>query len=377
MLALTTRFSGVQILRGKGLFAPWKGRRFGKVMSLTAAVWAVVSIGSIGDATAEVSFKNKRIEFVVASSAGGGTDTVGRLTARFLERYLPGSPSIVVRNTGSRGHKILAANELANTAPDGLTVMQTDSSTLSPVILARKAAKYEPKDFRVVGAINRGGSVVVIRKEALPRLKDASLPGAIVAAASGQRTWQAMLIWGKEFLGWNLKWTKGYKGSRDMSLAVQRGEADVFATANAHVIEGIRKEGIIDLLVQQGIPQGNSVAPRDDFKEVPVMEHLLKKARVSDMAIRAYKSVIGPSDLDKWLALPPKTPDEIVSAYRTAFNKSVKDPEFLKAAAKISAAIKPIEGADAERLIRELRDAPVEVTNHANKLREKYGLLPK
>lgn len=377
----TKRF--LRVMRDWKITAACRVKAVRIARSKTCSAVGAVAIISLACATvappanAAVTFKGKDIDMMIASSAGGGTDLMGRLFARFLPKYLPGSPRIVARDMGSRGRKILAGNEFEHAKPDGLSVMQTDSSMLSPVVLSRHGVTYKPEEFRPVGAINRGGSVVMIRKDALPRLKNPSARPVIVAAASGQRTWQAMLVWGKRFLGWNVKWTKGYKGSDAMSLAVRRGEADAFATAGANVIDTLLRGGSIDLLVQQGVPQGGSIVARDDFKNVPIMDDLLKKANVPEVAFRAYKSVVGPSDIDKWLTLPPRTPDAIVTVYRTAFDKAVKDPEFLAAAHKISREIKVIDGADVARMIRELRSVPPKITKYGEDLREKYNLLPK
>ena len=53
---------------------------------------------SAGQAQAEVSFKGKTIEVILGSTAGGGTDGTTRLVGSFLEKYLPGNPSMRYRN---------------------------------------------------------------------------------------------------------------------------------------------------------------------------------------------------------------------------------------------------------------------------------------
>jgi tripartite-type tricarboxylate transporter receptor subunit TctC len=345
------------------------------------AGYLLLAMGVAGSATAdasEITFRDKTVEMIVASDPGGGTDLVGRLFARYFEKYLPGRPAVVAKNMGSGAGKILAANYLARAKPDGMIVMQTDSDTLQPTLLKRSAVKYEPAEFRVVGAISRGGSIVFIRKDAVARLKDPSARPVVVGATSGQRSWQAMLVWGKEFLGWNVRWVKGYKGSGAMKLALQRGEIDVFATNGINVILSLHKEGLIDFLVQEGQAEGDSFGPRPSFKDVPIFPLLLKKVNIPEIAMRGYRSVMGASDVDKWLALPPKTPDDIVAVYRTAFHKATKDPQFLEAAHKqVSEEIYVADGARSERAIRELRSAPPEVTKYAEELRQKYNLLPK
>ena len=59
------------------------------------AILAVFLVGS--NVRAQESFyKGKTIRFVVATTAGGGFDAYTRTLARYLGKYIPGNPSIVV-----------------------------------------------------------------------------------------------------------------------------------------------------------------------------------------------------------------------------------------------------------------------------------------
>jgi tripartite-type tricarboxylate transporter receptor subunit TctC len=315
---------------------------------------------------------------IIASDAGGGTDLMGRLVARYLEKYLPGRPTFIEKNMGAGAGKVLAMNYMATAKGDGLTVLQTDSDTLQSNLLKLSAVRYEPAQFRAIGAISRGGSIVFIRKDAVARLKNPSAAPVIVGATDGQRSWQAIPVWGKAFLGWNVRWVKGYKGSGQMTLALRKGEIDIFATNGLNVIDPLRNDGVIDFLVQQGQIEGNSYGPRTTFKDVPIFPVLLKNAKIPDVAYQAYRSVIAPSDIDKWIALPPKTPDDILSAYRAAFDKVRKDPEFLASLHKqISEEIYFSNGDEVEQAIRDVRTVSPEASRYADDLRAKYGLITK
>src|SRR5215470_3264579 len=65
-------------------------------------------------------FKDKTITYIVATGPGGGYDAYGRLVARFMQKYLPGS-RVIVRNVPGAGH-IVGANTLYTARPDGLTI---------------------------------------------------------------------------------------------------------------------------------------------------------------------------------------------------------------------------------------------------------------
>src|SRR3954471_262611 len=67
-------------------------------------------------------YEGKQIHLVVGSDTGGGYDACARLLARHWPKYIPGSPSVLVRNMPGAG-SLNAMNFVANVAPkDGLTV---------------------------------------------------------------------------------------------------------------------------------------------------------------------------------------------------------------------------------------------------------------
>jgi tripartite-type tricarboxylate transporter receptor subunit TctC len=341
-----------------------------------AAAVVLSSTSIVPAAAAEVSFKGKRLELIIASDPGGGTDRVGRLVAQHMEKYLPGKPTIVMKNMGAGGGKIRAANYLmTRAAPNGLTFMQSDTTIVQPSTLTRKSARFDPKKFAIIGSINRGGSILFIRKDAVKRLKDKAQRPVIVAAISGTRSWQAMPMWGAEVFGWNLRWIPGYKGSGQMTAAIRRGEIDVFATNNAYIIDELVRDNVVDLLVQEGQREKGKFVPRPSYPKVPSMAAMLLDAKIPKVAWQGFQSITAPSQIDKWMALPPKTPADIVKAYRTAYGKAVSDPAFLKVAKKqISAEIYYLPGEEVEAMIKEVHDVPKAALDYAEDMKRKYGL---
>ena len=65
---------------------------------------------------------------------------------------------------------------------------------------------------------------------------------------------------------------------------------------------------------------------------------------------------------------PPGVPADRVAALRTAFDKAVVDPEFLKEAALLKLAIDPINGAGSEQVINRLYRTPAPVLDRIRKV---------
>lgn len=58
----------------------------------------VLTAASRGFAAEQPYYEGKTIRIIVSSGAGGGTDTAARLVSRFIPKYIPGNPKIVVQN---------------------------------------------------------------------------------------------------------------------------------------------------------------------------------------------------------------------------------------------------------------------------------------
>src|SRR5512145_259660 len=82
-------------------------------------------------AGAQVSFKGKTIDVIMGSAAGGGTDGTTRLVGQFLEKYLPGNPTMRYRNIPG-GHGAKGLNYFNKAKPDGLTWAGGSSSHTDP-----------------------------------------------------------------------------------------------------------------------------------------------------------------------------------------------------------------------------------------------------
>ena len=324
---------------------------------------------------AEVSFKGKRINVIIGSQPGGGTDGTTRLVGRFLEKYLPGKPKLIYRNMPA-GHGVKASNYFANEVKkDGLTWMGGSSSYVDANNLRKKVVKYDPTKYAFFGAVSRGGSVLLIRKDRLANLTDKSKKPVIVGGLDGSRSWGQLILWGADYLGWNVKFVIGYPGSSALALALRRGEIDMFGTSTLSMHQGLNKTGKFKGLVQMGEPGPNgTIIRRLSFKDVPTMPALMK-GKTSGLAKETFDYWKKTNQIDKWYALPPGTPEKYVAVYRKAYQKATKDPEFIKFGRfQFSADFNTVSAEDITRLIRDTAYPRIEITNFQRLMKVKYGL---
>jgi tripartite-type tricarboxylate transporter receptor subunit TctC len=314
-------------------------------------------------------YDGKTLKILVSSGTGGGTDTAARLVSRFIGKYLPGNPKVAVQNMPGGGGTI-ANNYFANEVkPDGLTILQDSSSGIGNFVRGGPTIKYDPRKNKMIGGVARSGTLLMIRNEARERLTNRNAKPVVVGDTDGIRSWVAMTVWCAEYLGWNLRWIYGYPGSREMQLAIRQGEIDMWATANVKLVKDLQREGVVQIVFAEDERR------RDDFPDVPSFVETLGAKKPTGLAWQAFVAWAGSPDLDKFLVVPPATPDYVVKALREAFAKLMKDPEVDKEGDKFFGdGWKPITAERGEELIREQTSIPKEAKDFITKLRQKYNL---
>lgn len=322
-----------------------------------------------------VTFTGKTITLIVASAPGGGTDVSGRVIASFLAQHLPGTPTVIVRNIpGAQG--VTSMNYFVKQAPaDGFTLTMGATNQADPLLYRKPNAAYDPTKFEVIGGVGRGGSVLVIRKDAEARLHDKTKPPVIMGALAGvPRSGMQTTGWGIEFLGWNARWVLGYPGTNELFLALDRGEIDMTSTANLFQVKKLVDTGRFKILTQAGsIKDGKAVA-RPEFGDAPLVADLIENKMKTPLEKQAYLYWASLTAMDKWIALPPHTPPQYVKAYRDAFEESIKDPEFAELGKKVSEDFQPMHAEDVKTLIANLGATSPEAIKFIGDMLAKQGV---
>jgi tripartite-type tricarboxylate transporter receptor subunit TctC len=344
--------------------------RYLTLATLSLLVFVAALFAQISQTNAQGAyFEGKTIRLIVSAAAGGGTDSAGRVMARFITKHLPGNPKIFVQNMPGGGG-ILGNNYFYNRAKtNGLDLFQASSSTVTQFNRGGKRIKFNPRDFIGVASINRGGSLIMVRKDARSRLTDPKAEPVVVGDPDGSRNWLSAVVWGDEYLKWNTRYIYGYSGTGEMALAFRQGEIEMMGTANVPIVEDLIKDGSIEIIATA------SSVRRRDYPQIKTFEELLGDKRPSGVSWQAYRFWALPSELDKIVYLPKGTPANIVKMYRDAYQKMVKDPEFKDATTQFFGEGWVIRDAKAtEELTVETTTATKEVHDFLRKMRKKRGL---
>lgn len=320
-------------------------------------------------------FKGKTVTMIIGFAAGGGTDASGRMIASYLGKYLPGQPSIIVQNIpGADG--LTALNFFVQQVkPDGTTITMASSTNADPLAYRVSQSKYDPTKFEIVGGVGRGGSILVISKEAEARLTAKGAAPVIMGSPGGvPRSGIQMTAWGIEYLGWNAKWVTGYKGTRDLIIALERGEIEMVSTSNMGDVKRMLESGKAKMFAQSGTLVSGKHVPRSDIPNVQLFPQLMAGKITNPLETKAFEYWASLMAMDKWLALPPDTPKPIVEAYRAAYVATTRDAEFIERGKKLSDDFEVQALSDVQQLITTLAGVPREAMGHMSKMLKKQGI---
>ena len=285
----------------------------------------LVFLFNCGQLPAQEFFKGKTVTIIVGYPSGGGVDGEARLLARFLGRHIPGNPTLIVRNMPGAGGMV-AANWFESLAKaDGLTLQYISSSSITQQVFGGEGVKFDLKNWELLGSIVRStsvgmvrqqvfggegvkfdlknwellGSIVkstsvgMVRPEKLDRLTDPSKPALAVGSRTGDDSWNTMYLWGAEYLKWNVRWILGYGGGGEMRLAFQRGESDLYASANLPGLQELIAAGFHPFVQQGRLGASGNFQRRPEFPKVPTFAELIDKKRPAGVPWQAYVSWAG------------------------------------------------------------------------------------
>jgi tripartite-type tricarboxylate transporter receptor subunit TctC len=323
----------------------------------------------------DVSFAGKKVDMYIGSAPGGGTDLSSRLIGDFVTKYLPGKPSIVYRNIPG-GQGIKALNYFATQVkPDGLAFAGGSQGHFDPAGRSQSTTEFNPLTFNYIGGINRGGTVFVFRKEAIARMADAKARPVIIPAVAGASTGPQMALWGKEYLGWNVKFVIGYSGTPAMILAAMNGEADSMASSSSTQLQPLLDNPAFAAFTQLGdLNDEGKFVPRAAFPNVTVFADMIT-SKLSPSDAEILLAWLQTQYIDKWFALPAGTPAPYVEAYKKAFLQAAQDPEFVKQAKlQFGEDFGTTSAHNMTLLVQGMVKNAERVDQHMKALRQKHGL---
>jgi len=333
-------------------------------------IWGTFILGmtALGLATAPAAaqedtyFKGKEISISIGFGAGGGYDTYGRLMARHFGRFVPGNPTVIAKNEPGAGGMKLASTIYNVARKDGTELgLFAATSALEP-LFGTEEAKYETTKFTWIGNLDSDVSSCGVWKHTGIKNWEDLKTKETTFGATGPAAITSIhpLVLGSLF-GLKTKVILGYQGTRDVNLAMQRGEVDgtcgMYMSSIRSQYQADVDSGALTILMTFGTERTK------DFPNVPSVFELIK----NDDDRKLADLIWGSDRIGRPIAAPPGLAPERAATLRKAFDAMVKDPEFLAEANKIGLSIEPMSGELVQKRFAEFYNTPKPVIQRAMK----------
>src|SRR6266705_1086349 len=319
-----------------------KARTGGIAVGLAAAIF--LSAVPAQAEPIEDFYRGKTLRMLIGYGPGGGYDIYGRLVAEFLPRHLPGKPTIIAQNMPGAG-SFVAAKYIYDVAPKDGTVLGSLAQTLALDSMTNTSAKLDvgkmPYIGRVVTNIDTG---VALPKSGIRSFEDVRAKQYAVGASGGGSTTVLFPTALNAYAGAKFKLVRGYSGTTDIVLAMERGEVDI---VGAYGLPGIMvsqpgwvTRGEATFLYQASLKRHRLIPNVPTLPELAVNED-------GRVILHAAAST---GEFGRSILTTPGVPPERLAALRTAFAAMLKDPDFLAAAEKRNLMVDPGTGEELDAL---------------------------
>jgi tripartite-type tricarboxylate transporter receptor subunit TctC len=320
-----------------------------KAMGLRALVATlgvlVCCAGNLQAQSLEGFYSKQTVSIIAAFNAGGGNDIYCRLIARYLGRYIPGKPNVVVQNMPGAA-SIRATNYMWQVAPRDGTVVANIQRTVPLHAALGRDFPFDIRKFTWIGSSSSFADdayVLLVRTDAdVKTIDDLRKPGGkplIISATAPGSTSADVPVLLREILGLNFKIIHGYADSPAEIIALERKEVDgriaTLSSVRAAARDWLKPDSKIRPLLQYaretrlpelaGTPTARELARNDEERNL---------LELSELSYKFGRPFIA----------PPGVPRERAKALQDAFMAAHKDPDFLAEAEKLQIDISPAGG---------------------------------
>jgi len=318
-------------------------------------------------------YQDKTLRIIAGYGAGSVDDAWTRMIARYLVKYIPGNPNIVVQNMPGAG-AMIAANYVYKVAkPDGLHIGGIRAGLYFDQLVGRKEVQFDWPRFTWLGTPTQVEQIIYIRAntpyKTIHDVRKAAVPpkcGATGTASTGYYVGNLL----EETLGAKFNTLTGYKDGPEVDLAVEREEVQCRGISletlfGREPLIGWFKNGFVRVLVQTGKKRD----PR--LPDVPTIWELMNEHKTPEAGKRLATIILSVGAFGRPYVGSPGLPPDRAKILQGAFRKTLTDPDFQAQARERKLDIDPVAGEELEALAREVMAQPADAVEHMKRLLEK------
>lgn len=337
-----------------------------QLIAVAACGLALTAAQTAAAQSVEPFYRGRTITMLVGTAPGGINDISARLVAKYLGRFIPGHPAIVVQNNPGAGG-LITANKLYNSVErDGSVLAKFERAVPQQQIQGDPNAQFDSTKFTWLGSLssyaNDAYFLLVNAKSPVHSVDQLRQPGVSVSLGSDNSASsnQIFAVIAKEVLGLHVNVIRGYTGAASMFLAMQSGELDGQFVGLSSILSGQRdlwNKGAFRPLMAFG-----RTTRHPDFPNVPIGREMTKDP--GGLALIEFAEL--PFFMALPFAAPPGIPADRAMALQSAFMEMARDKDFIAEAGRIGIDMSPVDGNGILKMLATTAATPKEVIARYN-----------
>ena len=300
-------------------------------------------------------YKGKKIKWIIPYSPGGGYDEYARLLSPYLRKY-SGARFDILNLPGAGGMR--GANDLFTSPSDGLTIgMINGSALVTNELVGIKGAQYKIGEFEFLCRVVSDTHVLIVSNrsgyDSFEQILKAEEEVIIGATGLGGSTYLDAVI-SKEAFGLNLKIIHGFDSSSVIRQAMLRGNIVGSWGSWGSAIDAV-DDGRHIVVLQSGTER-NAELP-----DAPTVFEMIEKSSNQERTLAIVTAWESLNAVGRVVATAPGTPADRVQFLRTAFEKTMHDPELLKDLKQSGRAISYASGEEMSHIVARATAMPDDI----------------
>jgi len=304
-------------------------------------------------------YRGKTIDLIVGFAAGGGNDFYVRSFGRYVGKYIPGNPTVVTRNMPGAG-TFVATNSVFNTLKRDGTVIALGASTLPlDEKFGAEGVRFKTAELNWIGRMAARVDVLMMWKTSpVKTIQDAMTKPSILAGTTVGSPVVMFPNLLNNVIGTKFKIVRGYQGTREALLAMEKGEAEGNSTGWEALLSTHPdwvKNKDVNIIVQFALKRDPELA------DVPAAVELGRTPEETQI----LKAIMNATGIGLALFTTPAVPTDRLAALRRAFDATMADKNFQAELKTAGVGLTPLPGERLQDLVREVADLSPELTAKA------------
>ncbi len=337
---------------------------------LLAASVSIVFAGGAAEAPRDVSpdefyRSNDTIEMIISWSAGGGTDTIGRLMAPYLSRHISGQPNVQVVNVtgggGIEGHNEFALRRRA----DGFNMLFSAGSSKMAYLLNEPGIRFDFADMQPAFGVPAGAVIYSNPRAGVSSVQDLLNPSEPLRFGSiGVASTDAIVLLAFDVLGLDVQTIFGYEGSGAIRIAFEQGEVNINRDGTIGYLGNVLplvEEGYAVPLFTFGQVRDGEVVRDPAFPELPSIAEVHEELHGTPPSGHTWEIFKAVSQvlftLEKVMWFQQDAPESAMLAVREAAVRVSQDPDFRAQGQQVFGPYELIVGDEIESAVSDMLSA--------------------